>query len=505
MFIKRLKIDGNFYIYDININQIVRVDKIIYDILPFIDGNGTLELPDSIKTNYNKKEMTTALKEIDNFNKTRNLFHAYKKRRVKIPTIREVKEISNNHIHHVILNITEQCNMRCKYCSYGTNYPYERDHKNSDMKWPIAKAAVDLLFNNSSGNNDVVLGFYGGEPLLAFKMIEKTVDYAKNQSRKYDKNVRFAITTNGTLLSDEVIKFFVDNNFNMLISIDGPQHIHDRNRINRQGKGTWYKVMEGLKKIKSNYPQFFQKKLGYSSMITPPFDLLHIRDFFNNFEFSTTGPLNLNLPNLDDTTYYKNFPNSMWEEYREQRKELENILFNFLDNNKNPDHFLTEFLLKKAYSAFHNRFTGESDFMPLNGCCFPGQQRTFISTDGAIGPCEKIGNRINLGNVWKGFDIHTIHDLMNVYAETCKECTTCWLNRNCSLCFLSILRPEEKNKWVIDPTRKIKLCKNKQKTSTDRLRLYIKIISKMPHIFDYFATNDYFDNINKTKGVMNES
>lgn len=86
------------------------------------------------------------------------------------------------------------------------------------------------------------IGFYGGEPLLAFSLIRKIVEYAETVF--LGKEIKFFITTNATLLTEEISKFLLDHNFRVTFSIDGPKKVHDQNRIFPDGRGTFDKVME---------------------------------------------------------------------------------------------------------------------------------------------------------------------------------------------------------------------------------------------------------------------
>ena len=65
------------------------------------------------------------------------------------------------------------------------------------------------------------LGFYGGEPLLTFPLIEKIVSFLKARDRKHKKTATFSITTNGYLLTDEIIRFLSENSFHIVLSYDG--------------------------------------------------------------------------------------------------------------------------------------------------------------------------------------------------------------------------------------------------------------------------------------------
>lgn len=75
-------------------------------------------------------------------------------------------------LQSICLQVTQDCNLRCKYCAYSENYK-NRVHNNKTMSIETAKKAVDFLIHNSSESDIVGISFYGGEPLLNFKLIRK--------------------------------------------------------------------------------------------------------------------------------------------------------------------------------------------------------------------------------------------------------------------------------------------------------------------------------------------
>src|SRR5699024_8096020 len=107
-----------------------------------------------------------------------------------------------HRIRDVILQVTQNCNLRCGYCTYGGNYK-NRTHSLKTMNFELAKKAIDFGVERSQESSDFVVSFYGGEPLLAFNLIKKCVAYAKENIQ--GKELHFNMTTNGTLLTTEIM------------------------------------------------------------------------------------------------------------------------------------------------------------------------------------------------------------------------------------------------------------------------------------------------------------
>ncbi|MEA3295822.1 MAG: radical SAM protein [Patescibacteria group bacterium] len=134
-------------------------------------------------------------------------------------------------MNQLSLEITQNCNLRCKYCVYGEDYFYYRSRSNKEMEYEVTKKGIEYVFNiiNERNKKEFSLSFYGGEPLLNFEIIKKIVKYSKKLFNKW--KLRFSITTNGTLIDEEIINFLILNNFQVLISLDGPKDVHDAKRI----------------------------------------------------------------------------------------------------------------------------------------------------------------------------------------------------------------------------------------------------------------------------------
>jgi uncharacterized protein len=109
-------------------------------------------------------------------------------------------------------------------------------------------AVLEKFINEYIASQNVpVIQFvwHGGEPtLLGMAYFHKILNWQAKYSR--GKNIENILQTNGTLLNDDWCRFFADNNFLIGISIDGPEHVHDRYRLTKSGQPTFAKVMQGL-------------------------------------------------------------------------------------------------------------------------------------------------------------------------------------------------------------------------------------------------------------------
>jgi uncharacterized protein len=166
----------------------------------------------------------------------------------------------------VILNLTHGCNLRCGYC-------YLSATKGPIMDQTVAKIAIDktLLQNDTHFRFDL----HGGEPTIAWGLVNFIVKYTKSKAEELKKIVEFTITTNATLLDKKKIEFLKDNDISVGVSLDGPEHIHDSNRYFASGNGSFKKTMTGVQHLLDA-----GIKLHVLSVITDPAKIPEIFDFF---------------------------------------------------------------------------------------------------------------------------------------------------------------------------------------------------------------------------------
>jgi uncharacterized protein len=147
----------------------------------------------------------------------------------------------------ILVNATQKCNLSCTYC-FVDKGRFNYDFNRCDSLSPeTAKSLIDVLPKKLPLVKHFCIHFYGGEPLLNLEAINKAVETALPMGNLFS----FAITTNGTIATKEAITVLKRGKFNVILSIDGPDNIHDAHRRTRRGKPTHAKVLRFLKKIKS--------------------------------------------------------------------------------------------------------------------------------------------------------------------------------------------------------------------------------------------------------------
>lgn len=147
------------------------------------------------------------------------------------------------------------CNLDCTYCFYLEKEKlYDPDHR-FRMSDELAETYVRQYIEGQAGDL-IQFAFQGGEPtLMGLRFFEKVLMWQE----KYlpaGKRIENSMQTNGTLLDDRWGEFLSKNKFLVGISIDGPEHLHNRFRTDKGGAGTHHRVMNGVNILKKYKVEF---------------------------------------------------------------------------------------------------------------------------------------------------------------------------------------------------------------------------------------------------------
>lgn len=322
-----------------------------------------------------------------------------------------------NRQKHLILSLTEKCNMRCDYCGYRNKY--NKDYIQTVMSNETMKKAIQQFFSHSIMSEEVFISFYGGEPLIEYGKIKTAVDFCKESH--FGQKVYFCITTNGLSLNESFIDFLVQNDFLLVVSLDGPKSIHDRYRKSVDGGDTFSTIIKNIKLIKRKYPSFYESNVMFNAVIAPPysFDLLA-----NFFECSKVNMMDLK-----------------WTEYFEKYVEKLNIdTSGNKSDEKRPvyDIMLTIKELKKFHMISKDL---AHKIMEPCGYCVPFSKRVFVNPNGKVFICEKVSDSHDtyvIGNVDNWIDYTKLGNLLECSKKRVEEnCLDCWAIRFCSTCFIN--------------------------------------------------------------------
>lgn len=344
-------------------------------------------------------------------------------------------------LRQLTLGITEDCNFRCKYCVYSGNYDHSRSHSKSCMNFTVAKKAIDYYFSllemgrRYNPKRKTAVSFFGGEPLINFNLIKKCVEYIESTYDIFETS--YNLTTNGSLLDEDKAEWLMQNNISMLISIDGPKEEHDRNRVYRNGKGTFKDVMKNVTKlINAKYDKF-----SAISTFEWKSDLFKRDEFFSKSEVPLANVSAVS--EVPGCKYYDQFSYDDRLTMIEQMKKARTYyLETFIDRRKQKrKHSVFDMMFGiGSLQAIHG---GHSVFMPpsiipYTGACIPGE-KIFVDVEGNFHLCERVNGTYPIGNVNEGLDLEEISKLIADYLHHMDKCASCKLRRSCSKCYANFI------------------------------------------------------------------
>jgi len=394
--IHKFKLLGLNIVLDVYSGSILVVDDCVFDILQE-DG---ISVPDG---KYEADEIGRACREIEEM-KSRGMLYCPDNFADAVPEKSSV-------IKAVCLHVAHDCNLRCEYCFAHTgSFAGER----TLMDLSTGQAAIDFVIKNSGDRRNIEVDFFGGEPLMNLGAVRGIVAYARSIEKKYNKNFRFTITTNGMLLDDETARFINENMANVVLSLDGRERVNDRVRKTLSGGGCYDSVVGKFKDIADARGQDNYYIRGTFTAYNKDFsnDAAHLADL--GFEQISIEPVVLDegrrcaikKEDLDDICL-------------EYEKLLELYIkrgdFNFF-------HFMTDL---SGGPCVQKRIRG----------CGAGCEYIAVTPDGDIFPCHQFVGReeFKMGSVYGGAvdaDIREKFERTNVYTK--EKCRGCFAKFYCS-------------------------------------------------------------------------
>lgn len=400
----------------------------------------------------------------------------------QIPGLHQIKEMLSHINNTFVISLTDDCNMRCKYCIYSDAYFYTKNKKKKFIDTKTIMEGVNQYLDlvqgklNKSPVAKFYISFYGGEPLLNISKLTEIIDYI---NLKFPNKFEYNITTNGLLLNECNIHKLFKRNVNVYISFDGPDEEHDRLRVNINGKGTYKTILNNIYLLKKLYPELYKEKVSLVSVYDFGTDLIKVEKYFEAMEEEDILP-KVKLVNKvveNGTEYYNQFSKTQIERFYNMYKVLENKYFDSIKNNKKINSYLAA-LIATPYMMllFRKReFDQAPDGIPLGGTCYPGQ-KLFLDTDGKYYICERTNGTINIGNIKTGIDIGKIQNSIKAYqTNILLYCNKCPITKICTNCFRSF---EENGVYKYNS----ELCKNNIESVKQMLEKYSAVAEENPNV-----------------------
>ncbi|APF27498.1 radical SAM additional 4Fe4S-binding SPASM domain protein [Clostridium sporogenes] len=403
---------GQKYVIDVNSGAVHIVDDIVYDLLDDEGLKAKEDLMHEYKEKYSKEEIEEVYEEIESLIKEDMLYS-----KDKYENIAYAHEKSENFIKALCLNIAHDCNLRCKYCFADEG---EYKGKRELMSPEIGKKAIDFVIEKSGPRKNIEVDLFGGEPLMAFSTIKEIVEYAKEQEEKYNKTIRFTMTTNGTLLNKEIMEYLDKNMGNIVLSIDGRKEINDNVRVRVDGSGSYDSILPKIKEMvemRDKTKQYYARGTFTRENLDFFEDVMHMAN--NDFDEISIEPVV--LP--------EDHPLSLRE------KDLPKI---FEQYDKLVEEMIKRHKEGKEFKFYHFNIDlqgGPCVYKRISGCG-AGHEYVAIAPSGDVYPCHQfVGNEdFKMGNIMKGFKVKEdiAKDFKKAHIYNKPECKECWARFYCS-------------------------------------------------------------------------
>jgi uncharacterized protein len=472
-FVLKFRTQQNYYIYDVNTNRILLVNDVIYDLVDHLARKTKQEIMGLLSNKYGKREIESNYRQVSAMIAKHNIFSCLRPVSRELP-LDAAKEFKDPEIRAMTLEVTQRCNLRCDYCSFSGKYKYWRVHNSKDMSFITAKKAIDFFYSHivkESRDVDRFFSFYGGEPLLRFGLIKKCIEYLRYKNRQAGLNSHFiSVSTNGYLINEEMIDFFIKERIRVQISLDGPRRQHDENRKLACEKGTFNKVIKSL-------APYYEKYVQFNCTISPNANLLELNDYFSNEPLVAANVKTFRFVDNRNTSYFEGIKENEFQE--EERRYLFRWFIENLMNWKEDKFFILNKQFEDDLIHIHKRsiFCGPQERVALYGPCLPGLRKLYVSADGKFHICEKINDKFPIGDVDNGFDFNRINRILMSFYKLANDsnCLDCWAMHFCGLCYAVVAADGE---FRLD--NRSGYCRERREFLLRNLVLYATIMEKNP-------------------------
>ena len=411
--IHQYKNNGYNIVLDVNSGAIHIVDDVTYDVIALYEEHEESEIAALLSGSYDADLIAESYGEVRELVGAGELFtpdeyEDYISGLQDRPTV----------VKALCLHIAHDCNLACRYC-FAEEGEYHGGRREL-MSFEVGKAALDFLIANSGNRRNLEVDFFGGEPLMNFRVVKDLVAYGRGQEKLHNKKFRFTLTTNGVLLNDEVKEFANREMSNVVLSIDGRKEVNDRMRPFRgEGRrGSYDLIVPKFQDLAESRGQQNYYVRGTFTRENTDFskDVLHLADL--GFEQISVEPV-VAPPDAEYAIREEDLP-ELFAQYdalaaEMVRRKKAGDCFNFF-------HFMIDL---EGGPCAAKRLSG----------CGSGTEYLAVTPQGDLYPCHQfVGNEeFRMGDVFTGVHNTALRDefkACNVYAK--EKCRSCFARFYCS-------------------------------------------------------------------------
>ena len=369
------------------------------------------------------------------------------------------------HLKQLVFEVTDQCNLNCKYCALSDSYMNHDQREDKYLSYNKVKQIIDYLFSIRETSLDVYyplrVNFYGGEPLLNMPLIKQTVNYIETKFAK--RFVNYGLTTNAMLL-DKYMDFLVENQFYMTISLDGDEIGHSY-RMDHSGNNSFNRVFSNIKLLQEKYPEYFKHYVLFNSVLhnrnSVESTLRFIKDYFNKIPL--IYPINTIGIKKEKTEEFMTMFQNVYQSIL-QSKNCEVIEAEMFSLSPRISSLVNYVFWKtgNAFDSYNDMIFNIIGSLPnQTGTCSPFSKKMFVTVNGKILQCERIGQEFVLGHVDDDrveLDLDYVANSQNQFIlKLNTQCNSCYFysNKECPECIYQIEDIKKENPHCL------RLCNNR--------------------------------------------
>lgn len=400
----------SYYVIDVNTGVIHEIDELVFDILDDDRLKDKGELIESLKHKYSVEDINEAYDEIVELINQEMLYSKDLYEDIAL------NDNSKSFIKALCLNVAHDCNLKCKYC-FADEGEYKGCRKLITLE--VGKKAIDFVIEKSGPRKNIEIDLFGGEPLIVFDTIKEIIAYAREQEKIYNKVIRFTMTTNATLLNDEIMEFIDKEMGNIVLSIDGRKEVNDKVRVRADGSGSYDKILPKIRQMvdkRDKSKQYYVR--GTFTRENTDFyeDVKHFADL--GFKEVSVEPVV--LPEEHELSLRKEDLPTIFEQYDK--------LYDFLLKKNAED---------KEFRFYHFNIDlkgGPCVYKRISGCG-AGHEYVAITPDGDVYPCHQfVGNEaFKMGTIFGDtLDMNISDNFKKAHIYNKPKCKDCWARFYCS-------------------------------------------------------------------------
>ena len=414
--VHQYKLNGYNIVLDTASGSVHTVDEVAYDIIEMYKSHTEDEIINTILERYGnmpdvtREDIELCIDDIRSLEEAGKLFSED-----KYESLAYNYKNNSKVVKALCLHVAHTCNLNCSYC-FASQGKYHGDR--ALMSFEVGKQAFDFLIANSGTRRNLEVDFFGGEPSLNFEVVKQLVEYARSIEGKYNKNFRFTYTTNGMILTDEMMEFINKEMHNVVLSLDGRREVNDHFRRDYSGKGSYDTIVPNFKRlVESRNNQGYYVRGTYThNNVDFTNDIIHMADL----GFTELSMEPVVCPPGDPYALTEEDLPKLFEQYEILAKEMIKR-----KREGRPFTFYHYMLDLKHGPCIYKRITG----------CGSGTEYMAVTPWGELYPCHQfVGDeKYSLGNIWDGVKNTAVQDEFrgcNSYSRP--ECRDCWAKLYCS-------------------------------------------------------------------------